>query len=290
MRRKNKRLRVLLLGVVVLVGLLWKHTGSSAGNTPSAEAATTASNASAATIGSASSVTTASGKKAATRASAALTAATAAPSYAIRKPAQSAFPLDVPYLSQVDYPTGCESISAVMLLQYWGAAVTVDEFIDRYLECGQVRDQNGEAVGPSPNDKFVGDPHDDSGYGCYAPVIQKAFQNMALDGGRARNLTDSSLAQLCEQYIDNGIPVLIWATIGMENSYPSSSWIDEKTGETVQWLANEHCMVLVGYDEDAYYCNDPYNGNGVMRYARWVLEDRYAQMGYQAVAIVPTNN
>ena len=58
----------------------------------------------------------------------------------------------------------------------------------------------------------------------------------------------------------------------------------------MQWLANEHCMVLVGYDEDAYYCNDPYNGNGVMRYARWVLEDRYAQMGYQAVAIVPTNN
>ena len=34
--------------------------------------------------------------------------------------------LDAPYLSQEDYPTGCESVSAVMALQYWGVDLTVE--------------------------------------------------------------------------------------------------------------------------------------------------------------------
>ena len=35
----------------------------------------------------------------------------------------------VPYIDQsVKYPTGCESVSTVMLLQYLGYEITVDEF------------------------------------------------------------------------------------------------------------------------------------------------------------------
>ena len=30
----------------------------------------------------------------------------------------------------MDYPTGCESVSAVMALQYAGVDITVDTFID----------------------------------------------------------------------------------------------------------------------------------------------------------------
>ena len=37
--------------------------------------------------------------------------------------------IDVPYLDQsVRYPTGCESVSAVMLLRYLGYEMSVDEF------------------------------------------------------------------------------------------------------------------------------------------------------------------
>ena len=43
--------------------------------------------------------------------------------------------LHVPYIDQsVRYPTGCESVSAVMLLRFLGMEITVDEFIGRYLE------------------------------------------------------------------------------------------------------------------------------------------------------------
>ncbi len=192
--------------------------------------------------------------------------------------------LQVPYLSQEGFPSGCESVSAVMLLQYWGVDISVDAFVDGYLPIGQKFWKNGDVFGPSPNDQYIGDPRA-IGYGCYAPVIEKALQDI-LPHNSVKNLTGKTLVELCA-YIDQGIPLLVWATIGMEQAFPNDWWTDERSGEPVEWLANEHCMVLVGYDKDYYYCNDPYNGNGLMAYRRDILEDRFHQMGCQAVAILP---
>lgn len=45
--------------------------------------------------------------------------------------------LDAPFIDQRDkYPTGCESVTAVMALQYAGVEVSVEEFIDGYLPQG----------------------------------------------------------------------------------------------------------------------------------------------------------
>ncbi|MBR6789561.1 MAG: C39 family peptidase, partial [Oscillospiraceae bacterium] len=68
---------------------------------------------------------------------------------------------DVPFISQlVKYPTGCESVSAVMVLNWAGVGVTVDEFIDRYLAVGTApyRDENGKLTGCDPWKEFPGDP------------------------------------------------------------------------------------------------------------------------------------
>ena len=43
--------------------------------------------------------------------------------------------IKVPYINQSKrYPTGCESVSSVMLLQYLGYDITVDEWIEQYLK------------------------------------------------------------------------------------------------------------------------------------------------------------
>ena len=40
--------------------------------------------------------------------------------------------IDVPYIDQSKlYPTGCESVSTVMLLRFLGIDITVDEFIEK---------------------------------------------------------------------------------------------------------------------------------------------------------------
>lgn len=202
-------------------------------------------------------------------------------------PLSDSLVLDVPYISQEAYPTGCESVSAVMLLQFWGIDIDVDTFIDDYLDCGQFTWQGETPIGPSPNDRFVGNPRSEDSYGCYAPVIERAVASLLPKNYAVINRTGSVLPALAQRYLDRQIPVLIWATIDMKETYVSASWIDEKDGSTVQWLVNEHCLVLVGYDDEAYYCNDPYKNNGVMRYSRELLESRFKSMGSQALAIVP---
>lgn len=59
-----------------------------------------------------------------------------------------------------------------------------------------------------------------------------------------------------------------------------------ETGELFTWKRSEHCLVLVGYDAQYYYMNDPYQNNGLKAYDRSLVEARYATMGYQAVAIL----
>ena len=74
------------------------------------------------------------------------------------------------------YPTGCESVSAVMVLQYYGMSMTPSQFIDQYLTKQGFTWENGVRIGPDPWQAFVGDPYSKSGYGCYAPVIIDALR------------------------------------------------------------------------------------------------------------------
>ena len=55
--------------------------------------------------------------------------------------------IEVPYLDQSHYyPTGCESVSTVMLLQYLGYRVSVDEFIRDYLKQDSFEDRIRDIV------------------------------------------------------------------------------------------------------------------------------------------------
>ena len=64
--------------------------------------------------------------------------------------------------------------------------------------------------------------------------------------------------ELVEKYIDQGMPVIYWACINMRDPIVGPQWKLLDTGETFTWISNKHCMLLVGYDEDSYYFNDPY--------------------------------
>ena len=67
--------------------------------------------------------------------------------------------IQVPYIDQsIKYPTGCESVSAVMLLKYLGYEITVDEFIQNCLECREMEIRDGVLYGPDPNKFFCGSP------------------------------------------------------------------------------------------------------------------------------------
>lgn len=192
---------------------------------------------------------------------------------------------DVPLIAQMpEYPTGCESVSAVMVMKYWGSDITVDEFIDGHLnKSSDFYLDNGKNYGPDPNEQFVGDPRSRASYGCYAPVIENALNNYYDGDAIVSNTTGTSLQQLCSDYIDNDIPVLIWASISMQEPKYTSMWY-LSNGEAFQWLNNEHCMVLTGYDNDYYYFNDPYSGKAV-RYEKQLAESRFDAFGKQSIVV-----
>lgn len=194
--------------------------------------------------------------------------------------------IDVPYIDQsIKYPTGCESVSAVMLLLYLGYSITVDEFIERYLERRGFDEADGELYGPNPNEYFCGSPYDEDSFGCYAPVIGNALAKVIGDSYEIINETGTPIDELLKNYIDRGMPVIFWACINMQEPVTGPCWKLHGCGEEFTWISNEHCMLLVGYDEEGYYFNDPYENNGVIRYPKELVEDRHKAQHSQAVGV-----
>ncbi|MEI3266162.1 MAG: C39 family peptidase [Frisingicoccus sp.] len=90
---------------------------------------------------------------------------------------------------------------------------------------------------------------------------------------------------MLERYIDKGTPVLFWACIDMKAPISGPEWTLLDSGETFTWISNEHCMLLVGYDEEGYYFNDPYEGHGLIRFPKQLVEKRHQAQYAMAVGI-----
>ena len=184
--------------------------------------------------------------------------------------------IQVPYIDQsVKYPTGCESVSTVMLLQYLGYDISVDEFIADYLEMKAFEEREGQLFGADPNLYFCGSPYDKDSFGCYAPVICKALEKAIGDKYETRNETNTSVDELIRKYIDADMPVIFWACINMREPIVGPEWKLFDSEEVFTWISNEHCMLLVGYDEEGYYFNDPHENRGLIRYEKELVENRH---------------
>ena len=196
------------------------------------------------------------------------------------------YKIQVPYIDQsVKYPTGCESVSAVMLLQYLGYEISVDEFISKYLECRDMEIREGVLYGPDPNECFCGSPYDEESFGIYAGGLKKALDKAAGDRYCFEDESGTPIEELLRKYIDQDMPVIFWACINMRKEIPGPEWKLLDTGERFLWTSNEHCMLLVGYDEENYYFNDPYDNNGVIGYSKQLVEKRHSAQHSMALGI-----
>ncbi len=196
--------------------------------------------------------------------------------------------IQVPELCQFpNLPTGCEATAAAMLLNYMGEAVTPETFAAEWLACDKdFYTYGNKQYGPDPNKVFAGDPFTQYAYGCYAgPIADAVNGNSTLCA--AEVIRGQPLQSLLENYIDKGVPLLIWATMGMKESTVGKSWYF-KDGTPFTWIGGEHCLVLVGYDEEYYYLNDPQSGSTV-GYKRHIVEKRYEELGMQAVRFYKRN-
>lgn len=160
-----------------------------------------------------------------------------------------------------DYPTGCESVSLYMLLNYYGADVTVDQIYDRLpMGLQPCDDENGVRHGANPEREFVGDPRSEYSYGVFnEPVAQVAEQFMP----GAETKENASMDEI-RAILDTGNPVLAWYVYApMRDIIYRWSWLDEN-GETVHWPTGEHAVVICGYDDHSITYRDPNAGTTVV--------------------------
>lgn len=182
-----------------------------------------------------------------------------------------------------ELPTGCEITTLTMLLNHIGFDVDKETMAVEYLPKGEYRASDFRKV-------FVGDPHSIYAYGCYSSAIVTAAEKYLEDSDEGDeweifNITGCTADSLYAA-VDNGNPVAVWATIDMNKPYTGRSWKVKETGETVTWTAQEHCLLLTGYDveKQVVYTNDPMRGE--TEYDMELFEKRFRQLGSQAVLII----
>ncbi|MBR3630107.1 MAG: C39 family peptidase [Oscillospiraceae bacterium] len=178
-----------------------------------------------------------------------------------------------------DYPTGCESVSLYMLLNYYGVDVTVDRIYDLLPMGAQpYDDENGVRHGANPEREFVGDPRSEYSYGVFNDPIAGVAGQFKPGVRTERGVSVEKIKEI----LDSGHPVLAWyVSAPMRPIMYRWSWLDER-GETVTWPGGEHAVVICGYDETSLTYRDPNAGTTVcIDYA--TFEKSFNELGARIV-------
>ena len=116
--------------------------------------------------------------------------------------------------------------------------------------------------GSNPFEVFVGHPakdYDEGSYGCYAPPIITALNRLNI---KCSDISGCSQEELLN-YISQGIPIVVWGTYNGRDIVYLDEWTYPDNSGSYVNLKGEHCMVLIGYDDDKVYLNDPIAGKKV---------------------------
>lgn len=203
--------------------------------------------------------------------------------------------IDVPLINQYpELPVGCEPTCAAAVLSLLGFETDKLDFTDNYLgyDDNFYYDAKMESHGPDPREVFAGDPYD-WGYGCTSGVLASAM-NRFFDENQTSAYTYKAIAldehinsADMEKLIDEGVPVIVWATIDMKqlNYRKPSEWYIYETDEKYIWYGNSHTLVLCGYDSNCYYFMDPNDKKSITAYMKSAFLNRFEDNGSQAVVV-----
>lgn len=168
--------------------------------------------------------------------------------------------LDVPMIKQnPELKYGCEVTSLAMVLNYAGVKTNKMELYNEIEKDSdpQIRSSNGDIVKwGNPAEGFVGDmTGKTAGYAVFdVPMIN--LMNKKLPG-RAVNLTNHPFEKI-QEHVSAGYPVVVWTTGDYKLPDQWEAWNHGQ--QTIKTPIDLHAVVLVGYDKNYVYLNDPLSG------------------------------
>ena len=156
--------------------------------------------------------------------------------------------------------TGCEITALTMLWKYYGFDVDKETMAYQYCFSRFLLRLGWFVVWGGYGKNFVGDPGG-TGYVCGTTSIINAandfFEELRSDY-TATVINDGSRQNLYN-LLEQEIPVLVWVTIGMAPRSEIRGWYTEE-GAFMDWAENDHCAVLIGYNDTSVIIADPILG------------------------------
>lgn len=192
---------------------------------------------------------------------------------------------NVPLIQQLpELDRGCEVTSLAMMLQYAGVSV------DKMTLANEIKkvDFIDDGVRGNPNEGFVGNIYtfSESGYGVYhGPLFQLAEKYLP---NKAVDLTGKNIEEIYKS-VKAGKPVVMItnATFAPLDEDEFTTW--ETNSGDVSITYNEHCIVLIGYDQESVYIRDPLEDSLDVKVPRESFEQAWVQMGSQAISYVKSS-
>lgn len=86
-------------------------------------------------------------------------------------------------------------------------------------------------------------------------------------------------------YLVTNLPAIIWVGMDYQEVTDTYMWFNEEETEVYTYPKDSHTVLLVGYDKDYFYINDPLHPEGVRKVERDILEKSYDSLGRQAITI-----
>ncbi|MFC5985677.1 C39 family peptidase [Marinicrinis lubricantis] len=182
---------------------------------------------------------------------------------------------------------GCEITALTMVVNDYGVAKNKLSLASelRSDHTPIAMDQHGRIIEwGNPEEGFVGDiTGKNMGLGVYhGPVLELMKTYIPT----AQNLTGEPF-EVLEQYVSGGAPVMVWTTVSF--TVPQADgWVtwDSPTGE-VKATFQMHTVVMVGYDDQHVYVNDPQTGEQAKKIKKAAFMDTWEAMGKQALSYIP---
>ncbi|WP_088291669.1 C39 family peptidase [Bacillus mycoides] len=195
---------------------------------------------------------------------------------------ESAMITEVPFIRQLpELPRGCEVTSLAMLLQHKGVQV------DKMQLASEIHrvpfKQNG--LHGNPYEGFVGNIYTkaEPGYGVYNQPIFNLAEKYIPE--KVINLTGRDVQDLYK-VISSGSPVWVIINTTFKPLAESSFETWNTSSGKVKITYYEHSVVVIGYDQNFVYVNDPLANNPRKAVPRAEFEKAWEQMGKQAITIL----
>ncbi|UUZ86776.1 CoA-binding protein [Paenibacillus sp. P26] len=185
--------------------------------------------------------------------------------------------------------SGCEVTSLAMLLQYYHVDKSKLELAgEMKMDPTPIRWNSDGSIASwgNPNLGFVGDVTGASkGFGIYHTALYELLKKYAPS---AVDLTGKPFDGL-EKKLRSGIPSVVWTTI--DYNVPDKWVVWDTPIGPIQTTFMEHAVLLVGYDGEFVYVNDPLTGRGKQKIEKERFVASWEAMGRQALSLtVPRTN